>query len=450
MLSGSCKKLFGLSLGIFTAGAAFSGLTVTAQATTLALELTLNEPDPTAFLNSPQDEFGAALDVDGNRYLIAAPNHIPDNGNGRGRVHLFDQTGTQFLNFSNPAPGGGDDGFGDSIALAGNRVAVGAPLDDDSPNCTGAFCGRVYLYDAGTGTLERTLDDPNPGQFNQFGSKVAMHGNRLLVSAQFDNGGAVYLYDANNGALLQTFNDPTPTGSDLFGNALVLDGDTVIIGAPQDSSGGEVHVFSAASGNLIRTINAPTPASGSRFGNALSLDGDQILIGAEGTEVDGDAFAGEAHLFTLDGDHLMSFSDPTPEQFTAFATSVALSNGLALIGQPSDNSQEAPNPDPFGSGSQIGQAYLFDASTGALLQILDDPTPSRMDNFGGAVALTEDRALIGARFDQSQGSDADPNDFLGQVHVYSVNSRVVPTPQSLTLLVAGALGLLLRLARARV
>lgn len=83
--------------------------------------------------------------------------------------------------------------------------------------------------------------------------------DNVLIGARRDdtNGifvGQAHLFDAISGDLLQTFDDPTPTSSDSFGEAVAIDGDTVVIGARLDdtiaNNSGQVHIFSEATGLL--------------------------------------------------------------------------------------------------------------------------------------------------------------------------------------------------------
>jgi hypothetical protein len=46
----------------------------------------------------------------------------------------------------------------------------------------------------------------------------------------------------------------------------------------------------------------------------------------------------------------------------------------------------------FGDNSYTGAAYLFDATTGNLLQSFTNPTPAFYDSFGSSVALSGNSA----------------------------------------------------------
>ena len=158
-----------------------------------------------------------------------------------------------------------------------------------------------------TGKLLRTFNDPTVTGRDVFGFSVALDGNNVLIGAPLDdtlgtNVGQAHLFNAVTGKLLRTFNDPTVTGRDQFGISVALDGNNVLIGASRDNTlgtaVGQAHLFDALSGNLLSTFNDPTPTQVDEFGDSVALDGNNVLIGAPlddtlGTDV------GQAHLFTI-------------------------------------------------------------------------------------------------------------------------------------------------------
>lgn len=74
------------------------------------------------------------------------------------------------------------------------------------------------------------LQDPNGTQFDYFGNSVALSGSTVLVGAGGVNGysGAAYLY-GSSGQLLQTFQDPGGTEGDIFGMSVALSGSNVLV-----------------------------------------------------------------------------------------------------------------------------------------------------------------------------------------------------------------------------
>ena len=128
------------------------------------------------------------------------------------------------------------------MAIAGNTAVVGAYTDD--AGATDA--GTAYLFDATTGNLLRTLDNPNPAVSDAFGVSVGISGNTVAVGANSAdigavNAGAVYLFDAATGAQLQMLNNPTLTW-DNFGISVSVVGSGVVVGASSNDTGAGMRV----------------------------------------------------------------------------------------------------------------------------------------------------------------------------------------------------------------
>ena len=346
-----------------------------------------------------QQNFGTSVAAVGtDKLLIGAPGG-PIAGQV-GSAYLYDaNTGTLLLTINNPTPAANDH-FGSSVAAVGtDKLLIGAPQDD-----TGATdAGSAYLYDANTGSLLRTFNNATGG--DTFGTSVAAVGaDKLLIGApRHDTGatdaGSAYLYDANTGTLLRTFNNPTPANNDWFGFSVAgVGADKVLIGAVNDSTGafaaGSAYLYDANTGTLLFTINNPTPEIADDFGVSVAAVGaDKVLIGADSDNT-GATDAGSAYLYDANtGTLLRTFNNPTPASGDTFGHSVAaVGADKVLIGAYQDNT----------GASHAGSAYLYDANTGALLLTFNNPTPASGDGFGFSVAAVgADKVLIGANTDNS-------------------------------------------------
>ncbi len=368
-------SIFTISLLILITSAVFSP----AYGTLLQ---TFNNPNP-----STNDLHGQAVSISGNRALVGAPN--TELTGGPGTAYLYDTTNGNLLQtFNNPTPAGGDQ-FGIAVSLDGNNALIGARNDD-----TGASdAGSAYLFDATTGNLLQTFNNPTPALNDEFGGSVSVSGIKVLIGASQDDTGAsdagsAYVF-ATTGALLQTINNPTPGIDEFFGTSVSLDGNNALIGSPSDDfvpNAGRAYLFDATTGNLLQPFNNPTPVFPDAFGVSVSVSGTKALIGAQGESAVAD-LAGAAYIFDItNGNLLHTLLNPTATSFELFGSSVSLSGNNALVGAPFHD-----------AGNGAGIAHLFDASTGNLVKTFNNPSGSpAADFFGTAVSCDGNNALIGA------------------------------------------------------
>ena len=306
--------------------------------------------------------------------------------------------GNLVLSFFNPTPEE-NDYFGYTLAARENRLAVGALWDD--VGATNA--GSAYLFDTTTGALLHTFNNPTPEADDLFGS-VAFVGEHVLVGAgesDVPGPGAAYLFHGTTGALIRTFNNPTPQDNDRFGATVAAMGSYALVGAYQDDTGspnaGTVYMFdanpaSASFGTLIHTFQKPNRSSNNYFGYDIDVKGNRILITSiyDNTGASG---AGAAFLFDGNpssptfGTAVQSFFNPQPNPSDEMGRSAAFVGDNVLVGAPLDDTD----------GNNAGAAYLFDSTTGALLQTFRSPAPGDSNDFGRRVSGAGNVAVISAR-----------------------------------------------------
>lgn len=190
-------------------------------------------------------------------------------------------------------------------------------------------------------------------------------------------------------------NDGAP--DDRFGFAVAVSGNLALIGATGDENGdysGSAYVFDVTTGQELMKLTPDDTGSGRRyFGNAVGLAGTRAIVGAH-YEING-LQSGSAYLFDVStGAQLAKLIAPDGEVGRRFGSSVALSENRALVGATWYNS----------GGVTSGKAFVFDATTGQQLATLapDDPTPRK--EFGESVAIAGNLAIVGARGDSEYES----------------------------------------------
>ena len=394
------------------------GPTLTSESTTA----TVDEAGAPLIFDDPMvtgvDGFGTSVTVFENYLLVGSPRD-ENNGTDFGDVHLFDLTTGNLVhtfdgvNFSRGSFFGGPQ-FGASVDMEGNLILVGAPFDAQG----GPRQGEAHLFDATTGTLIASFDAPNLGAEDQFGSDVAISGNLLLIGASGvttggTRAGQAYLFDANNpGDPPIVIGNPTASREDRFGSAVDIDGNFLVVSAPSNgTSSGEVHLFDTA-GNFILTFVDPSPANLDLFGSDIAIQGNLVVIGARLDDATAQN-SGQAYLYSFDAvagtsQLLHTFDDPEPVQAGFFGSSVAIDGNQVVIGA---SARDA-------SGNETGRSYVFDATTGNLIQTLQDPTPSRFggDDMGASVSIDGNTIAVGAPGDSTQGAD------VGQVYVFQAGT----------------------------
>ncbi len=359
------------------------------------LLLTIANPTP-AF----GDQFGYVVEITG-QYIAVSDIDDDVGANDAGTVFVFDAlTGQLIQEFNNPLPAASDK-FGNSIAMDGTTLVVGAQFDDQVASDAGA----VYVFDIVTGNLVHTLTRTGGSMFDHFGVGVSIDSNRIAVGVERSDvdatdSGEVMIFNATTGALEATLSNPSPNNFDYFGHSVSLSGNRIAVGAHRDSTAqvtaGSVYVFDVVSEAVLASIPNPNPHFGDQFGFDLDLFGDHLLVGAFRDDT-GARDAGRAYQFNMTNFQLThTYDNPTPDELDYFGRSVSISATTAVVGSYWDDTAA------FDSGS----AYQFDAVTGSLRNRVETPTLSSYDYFGYSLAVGDDRLAVGAPFDDTSSLDA--------------------------------------------
>lgn len=354
------------------------------------------------------DQFGVSVALDGDTALVGAFLD-DDNGVDSGSAYLFQWNGSAWVQQAKllPADGAANDRFGIRVALDGDRALVGASLDDDS----GFNSGSAYLFQwDGSAWIEQAkLQASDSAAFFNFGRSVALDGDAALIGARNVDGnltvsGSAYLFHWDGSAWVEEAKllASDAAGIDDFGSSVALDGDTALVGAPtqngNDTNSGAAYLFRWDGSNWteIAKLLASDGASFDDFGMTVALDDDTALIGAPANDDNG-SNSGSAYLFRWDGGAWAEQAKLLPSDGASgdlFGGSVALNGDTALVGAVRNDDNGSAYLFLWNGGAWVEQTKLL-ASDGASL-----------DLFGGAVALDGDRALIGARGNDDNGSNS--------------------------------------------
>ncbi|MBO0888471.1 hypothetical protein J2P12_05160 [Candidatus Bathyarchaeota archaeon] len=292
-------------------------------------------------LTSPNSQyegwFGFSVAIDGNLAVVGAMDETVAGARSAGHAYVYNTvTGELVQTLTSPTPQRGY--FGHSVAISGNTAVVGA---SEEPSEGQGYAGNVYMYNAQTGSLVRTLTSPNPVYFGLFGNAVATSGKIIIIGAPYETSraqpeaGHAYLYDAQTGTLLQTLASPKALQFGFFGTSVATDGNIAVIGAPDEPSQagiGSAYVFRVSTGSLTRVLASPNAVRGAQFGTSVATSGGSIVVGAPGEAPSRTFQAGHAYIFDALGGKIISLTSPSVQPYGVFGNSVSMSGSTALVG----------------------------------------------------------------------------------------------------------------------
>jgi len=284
------------------------------------------------------DGFGYAA-VSGDTIVVGAggedSNATGVNGNqtnnsatDSGAAYVFERTGTTwtqvaYLKASNSRANAL---FGETVAISGDTIVVGARLDPTR----GFWAGAAYVFVRSPNgwTQQAVLYASNAGG-DQFGGAVAISGNTIVVGAQYEasnatgvNGnqsnnsasgaGAAYVFVRNGTTWTQQAYLKASNAEiyDEFGSSVAISGDTIAVGADGDDSdaagvngdqgnydslfnAGAVYVFNRSGTTWTQQayLKSDSPNRNAQLGTAVATTGDFVIGGTYG-------FTGpELHVF---------------------------------------------------------------------------------------------------------------------------------------------------------
>ena len=258
----------------------------------------------TAGDGGPNQGFGHAIDVSGNRIVIGA--FFDDLEENFGAAYVFEREGDQWVQKARlePVNPASLDNFGIAVAIDGDAVVVGAD-ESDEINDLRDNPGAAYVFErsaGGAGAWGQTarLQANDKRANGRFGGGVGISGDTIAVGAKGQDGGAsrsgaVYIFDRNSGGEWNQTAKVTHSGaeeSDGLGEGLELSGNAFVAGAAtakseQFDAAGVAFVFERKEGGQwtqVDRLNKPGPRANELFGLRIAFDGDTVLAGLIDTE----------------------------------------------------------------------------------------------------------------------------------------------------------------------
>lgn len=380
--------------------------------------------------------FGSAMAISGSRLVVLAE-----------AVYVLRRSGTSWAQEDLLTPAGAPDWRG-GLALSGDTLAIQADGDESAPDSGGVY---VLRHDGAAWQQEAHLTASNAGAGDGFGASLALAGDILVVGAPDEDSaatgtggdqdddtagasGAVYVF-RRTGSIWQqeAYLKASNTGAgDRFGTDVALSGDVIAVGAPRESSAatgvdgdqesegalysGAVYVFrrDGSSWQQEAYVKPSNTDVDYLFGQSVALSGDTLASGAMGEAsrsagIDGDQTdrsfvdSGAVYVFRR-GDSSWQqeayIKASNPEQMASFGFQVGLAGDTLAVGAPYESSLGAGiDPDPMqGNSTFSSAAYLFHRSGTTWQQdaYIKASNSAQGDNFSRTLALSSDTLAVGS------------------------------------------------------
>ncbi len=290
------------------------------------------------------------------------------------------------------------DVFGDSVAIWGDTMLVGAP---DFGNNR----GRAYFYVKTNGAWPAnptvTLKDPHNVAGDEFGiSQVAMYAGSAVVCAPnaYNSQGACYVYVRAGGVWpavpSRVLRDPTRPLPDGFGVSVAIWNRAIVIGMNNSVTHAAYVYVRAASGWPANPAEALDNFD--HFGFSVAISENTVLIGDPNFPDTSAGDGGAVEVYVRSGslwptNPSVILPPPVPADAAVFGWSVAVDKSAIVVG---DQAYSPPGGRP-----SSGATYLYAPSvTAASLPVrtLLDPANGLNDGFGSEVAISGTNLIVGA------------------------------------------------------
>ena len=390
-----------------------------------------------------EDIFGHDVAISGRYAAVAAPH---DGTNRKGAVQIYERVGSNWVKVTQiTAPDStndikGGDRFGESIALDGGTLIVGAPRDEDGE--ADRTSGAVYVFERDEGgednwglvqrvrALDASLGD-------QFGSSVAIHDETLVVGARLDDGllkknsGSVYVFkqkSTGDWSQIRHLFDADSGRNDQYGYAVDVYGNNLIVGAPRASltvetdegttvypRTGRAYIYHSEGDrwDLQRSMDAPDFTNdiggGDRFGNSVAIDRSLAVVGAHFEERgNSDLNSGAVYVLRKNVEarntwgiaSKLTANDPAIRD--QFGYDVDINNGRIAVGARTKRTDDGL--------LKAGAVFLFDRVENQdnwhQVQKLEADDAAPRDFFGESVAVSGDYTLVGAPLSDDSGTSS--------------------------------------------
>ena len=378
-------------------------------------ETKITASDGTAFA-----EFGTSVAISGNTAIIGAGKDSVKAAND-GSAYVFVRDGTtwiqqQKLTASDAAAG---DYFGFRTAISGDIAVIGAAWNNAN-DLADSGSAYVFVRSGTTWTQRQKLTAADGASLDYFGQSVAISGDTIIIGAlQNDNNnkansGSAYVFVRNGNAWVQqqklTASDAT--AEDFFGRSVAISGDTAIIGTGFDGAkSGSAYVFvrSETTWSEQQKLTASDGAENDQFGQSVAISGDTAAIGAAWNDNNSMIDSGSAYIFVRSGttwsqQQKLTASDAAAGDF--FGGEVSISGDTIVVTADGNTN----------NNTYFGSAYVFalNETTWIEQQKLTASDSEYGEKYGFHAAISDDTIIISASYDNDKGTQS------GAAYIYQI------------------------------
>ncbi|CAM8671775.1 FG-GAP repeat [Comamonadaceae bacterium] len=368
------------------------------------------------------DSFGTSVAISDDTMVVGAPGEdsnqttitngstasTDNSASSAGAAYVFVRSGSAWIQQAYlKAPNAGvSDNFGSSIAISGDTVVVGAPLEESNQttitngstastdnSASSAGAAYVFVRSGNTWSQQAYLKAPNAEALDNFGSSIAISGDTVVVGAELEASNQTTI---TNGSTASTDNSA--------------------------SSAGAAYVFvrSGSTWSQQAYLKASNAGGGDFFAASIAISGDTIVVGANaedssqttitnGTAASADntgTDAGAAYVFVRSGSTWSQqayLKAPNAQATDRFGTSVGISGDTIVVGAQQEDSNQTTitnggTASSDNTATNAGAAYVFvrSGSTWSQQAYLKASNAELGDNFGQSVGISGNTIVVGA------------------------------------------------------
>ena len=236
------------------------------------------------------DFFGKSVAVSGSTIVVGADG-----------AYIFNRQGGSWVETQKLTASDAGDNFGLSVAVSGSTIVVGESFDNIESNINQGSA-HVFEHQGRSWVETQKLTASDGAESDHFGDSVAISGSTIVVGASFDSiggnlfQGAAYVFDRQGGSWVETQKLTASDGAeaDLFGISVAFSGSTIVVGAQ-----GSAYVFNRHGGSWVETqrLTASDGTAIDNFGPPVAVSGSTVVVGAPFATIGGNFAQGAAYVF---------------------------------------------------------------------------------------------------------------------------------------------------------